>query len=211
MIAGNQNTVYSIFADGEKPNPKIILSDGKEVELSPSTFTGVRTLENRDDRSKVFETFFNSYGNFKNTFGANLVGKVKKDWVYAKNRNYKTSLESALNGDNLPPTVYTTLIEQVNKSLPTLHRFLDLKKRMLGVDTLHYYDLYTSLVNKVDLKFTVEEGQQAILDALTPLKSEYLSTVKNLLITDGLILFQPKENVAALTQAVLHMMFILTF
>jgi oligoendopeptidase F len=178
LIAGNQNTVYSIFADGEKPNPKIILSNGKEVELSPSTFTGVRALENRDDRSKVFETFFNSYGNFKNTFGANLVGKVKKDWVYAKNRNYKTSLESALNGDNLPPTVYTTLIEQVNKSLPTLHRFLDLKKRMLGIDTLHYYDLYTSLVNKVDLKFTVEEGQQAILDALTPLKSEYLSTVK---------------------------------
>ena len=178
LIAGNQNTVYSIFADGEKPNPKIILSDGKEVELSPSTFTEVRTLENRGDRRKVFETFFNGYGDFKNTFGANLVGKVKKDWVYAKNRNYKTSLESALNGDNLPPTVYTTLIEQVNKSLPTLHRFLDLKKRMLGVDTLHYYDLYTSLVNKVDLKFTVEEGQQAILDALTPLKSEYLSTVK---------------------------------
>jgi oligoendopeptidase F len=178
LIAGNQNTVYSIFADGEKPNPKIILSNGKEVELSPSTFTGVRALENRDDRSKVFETFFNSYGNFKNTFGANLVGKVKKDWVYAKNRNYKTSLESALNGDNLPPTVYTTLIEQVNKSLPTLHRFLDLKKRMLGIDTLHYYDLYTSLVNKVDLKFTVEEGQQAILYALTPLKSEYLTTVK---------------------------------
>ena len=178
LIAGNQNTVYSIFADGEKPNPKIILSDGKEVELSPSTFTEVRTLENRNDRRKVFETFFNGYGDFKNTFGANLVGKVKKDWVYAKNRNYKTSLESALNGDNLPPTVYTTLIEQVNKSLPTLHRFLDLKKRMLGVDTLHYYDLYTSLVNKVDLKFTVEQGQQAILDALTPLKSEYLSTVK---------------------------------
>lgn len=178
LIAGNQNTVYSIFADGEKPNPKITLSDGEEVELSPATFTGVRTVENRQDRSKIFETFFNSYGNFKNTLGANLVGKVKKDWVFAKNRNYKSSLESSLNGDNLPPTVYTTLIEQVNKSLPTLHRFLDLKKRMLGVDQLHYYDLYTPLVKKVDLKFTVEQGQQAILDALKPMGSEYLSTVK---------------------------------
>lgn len=178
LIAGNQNTVYSIFADGEKPNPNITLSDGKEVELSASAFTEVRVLENRDDRKKVFESFFNGYGDFKNTFGANLVGKVKKDWVYAKNKNYKTSLESALNGDNLPPTVYTTLIEQVNKSLPTLHRFLDLKKRMLGVDTLHYYDLYTSLVNAVDQKFTIEEGQQSILNALTPLKSEYISTVK---------------------------------
>jgi oligoendopeptidase F len=178
LIAGNQNTVYSLFADGEKPSPKITLSDGKEVELSASEYTKVRTVENREDRSKVFETFFNSYGDFKNTLGANLVGKVKKDWVYAKNRNYSSSLESALNGDNLPPTVYTTLIEQVNKNLPTLHRFLDLKKRMLGVSELHYYDLYTPLVKKVDLHFTVEEGQQAILDALTPLKSEYLSTVK---------------------------------
>ena len=178
LIAGNQNTVYSIFADGEKPNPKITLSDGKEVELSPANYTGVRSVENRDDRSKVFETFFNSYGDFKNTLGANIVGKVKKDWVYAKNRNYKSSLEYALNGDNLPPDVYTTLIEQINKSLPTLHRFLDIKKRMLGVDTLHYYDLYTSLVKKVDLKFTVEEGQQLILKALEPMNSEYVSTVK---------------------------------
>jgi len=178
LIAGNQNTVYSIFADGEKPNPTITLSDGSEVELTPATFTGVRSLDNRNDRQNVFETFFNSYGDFKNTFGANLVGKVKKDWVFAKNRNYNSSLEYSLNGDNLPPTVYTTLIEQVNKSIPTLHRFLDLKKKMLGVDKLHYYDLYTPLVKKVDLHFTVEEGQQAILDALTPLKSEYLATVK---------------------------------
>jgi len=178
LIAGNQNTVYSLFADGEKPNPKITLSNGEEVELDASTYTRVRTAENKDDRKKVFETFFNSYGDFKNTLGANLVGKVKKDWVFAKNRKYESTLQSSLNGDNLPVSVYTTLIDQVNKNLPTLHRFLDLKKRLLGVDTLHYYDLYTALVKKVDLHFTVEQGQQAILDALTPLKSEYLSTVK---------------------------------
>jgi len=178
LIAGNQNTVYSLFADGEKPNPKITLVNREEVELDASTYTRVRTAENREDRKKVFITFFNSYGDFKNTLGANLVGKVKKDWVFAKNRKYESTLESSLNGDNLPVSVYTTLIEQVNKSLPTLHRFLDLKKKMLGVSELHYYDLYTPLVKKVDLKFTVEQGQQAILDALTPLKSEYLSTVK---------------------------------
>lgn len=193
LIAENQNTVYSIFADGEKPNPKITLSDGSEVELSPAVYTGVRSLENRDDRSRIFESFFNSYGNFKNTLGANLVGKVKKDWVYAKNRNYTTTLESALNGDNLPPDVYTTLIEQVNKSLPTLHRFLDLKKRMLGVNELHYYDLYTPLVKKVDLKFTVEEGQQVILDALKPMNAEYLATVKKS-FDDRWIDFIPTEG-----------------
>ncbi|MFZ2323775.1 MAG: oligoendopeptidase F [Ignavibacteriaceae bacterium] len=178
LIAGNQNTVYSIFADGEKPNPKITLSDGEDVELSPAAYTRVRTVENRADRKKVFEAFFNGYGDFKNTLGANLVGKVKKDWVFAKDRKYNSSLEAALSSDNLPTSIYTTLIEQVNKSLPTLYRFLDLKKRMLGVDTLHYYDLYTPIVKKADLKFTVEQGQQVILDALKPMKSEYLSTVK---------------------------------
>ncbi len=178
LIAGNQNTVYSIFADGEKPNPKITLSDGEQVELSPAAFTKYRAIGNRKDRSKVFESFFNGYGDFKNTLGANLAGKVKKDWVFAKNKKYASSLEAALNADNLPTNVYTALIENINKSLPTLHRFLSLKKRMLGVDTLHYYDLYTPLVKKVDLKFTVEQGEQIILDALKPLKSDYLSTVK---------------------------------
>jgi len=178
LIAGNQSAVYSIFADGEKPNPTITLSDGKKIELSSAAFTGVRAVENRNDRKNVFESFFNSYGDFKNTFGTNLVGKVKKDWVFAKNRNYKSSLEASLNGDNLPTSIYTTLIEQINKSLPTLHRFLDLKKKMLGVDTLHYYDLYTPLVKKVDLKFTIDQGQKIILDALAPLKSDYLATVK---------------------------------
>jgi oligoendopeptidase F len=82
-----------------------------------------------------------------------------------------------LNEDNLPVSVYTTLIEQVNKNLPTLHRALDLKKRMLGVDELHYYDLYVPLVEKVDMEFTIEEGQEVVLDALKLLGDEYISTL----------------------------------
>jgi oligoendopeptidase F len=178
LIAGNQSTVYRIFNDAEKPDAKVTLSDGEKIDLSSSEYTRVRTVENRNDRSKVFKEFFESYGNFKNTLGANLVGKVKKDWVFAKDRKYKSSLEAALNSDNLPTEVYTTLIEQVNKDLPTLYRYLDLKKRMLGVDTLHYYDLYTPLVKKVDLKFTIEQGEKILLDALKPMGKEYLSTVK---------------------------------
>ncbi len=178
LIAGNQSTVYSIFNDSEKPTAKVTLSDGSVVDLSSSEYTRVRSVNNREDREKVFEAFFNSYGDFKNTLGANLAGKVKKDWVFAKDRKYKSSLEAALNSDNLPTEVYTNLIEQINKNLPTLYRFLDLKKRMLGVNTLHYYDLYTPLVKEVDMKFTIEQGEQLILDALKPLKSDYLATVK---------------------------------
>lgn len=178
LISGNQSTVYSIFNDSEKPTAKITLSDGSTVDLSSSEYTRVRSVNNRNDREKVFEAFFNSYGDFKNTLGANLAGKVKKDWVFAKDRKYKSSLEASLNSDNLPTKVYTTLIEQINKNLPTLYRFLDLKKRMLGVDTLHYYDLYTPLVKEVDMKFSIKQGEQIILDALKPLQSDYLATVK---------------------------------
>ena len=178
LISDVQGDVYDIFTNAEKPFPKVKISTGEEIELTPATYTRYRTLENREDRAKVFEAFFNGYGEFKNTLGANLGGKVKKDWVYAKNRKYESSLHAALNSDNLPVSVYTTLIEQVNKNLPTLHRALDLKKRMLGVDKLGYYDLYVPLVQKVDMSFTVEQGQKVLLDALKPLGSEYVSTLQ---------------------------------
>jgi len=177
LIAGNQNDVYGIFNNAEKPAPKVTLSTGEEVELTPASYTRYRSLPNREDREKVMEIFFNSYGDFKNTLGANLSGKVKKDWVFAKDRKYDSSLEAALNSDNLPVSIYTTLIDQINKNLPTMHRFLDLKKRMLGVDELHYYDLYVPLVEKLDLKFTIEDGQDIISNALKLLGDEYVNTL----------------------------------
>jgi oligoendopeptidase F len=178
LIAGNQNEVYGIFNNAEKPFPKITLSTGEEVELTPSAYTRYRTAENRGDRENVMKALFDSYGDFKNMLGANLGGKVKKDWVYAKNRKYESSLQAALNSDNLPTEIYSTLIEQVNNNLPTLHRALDLKKRMLGLDELHYYDLYVPLVEKVDMSFTVEEGQNALLGALKPLGEEYVTVLQ---------------------------------
>jgi oligoendopeptidase F len=178
LISDVQGDVYDIFTNAEKPFPKVTISTGEEIELTPASYTRYRTLENRDDRAKVFEAFFNGYGQFKNTLGANLGGKVKKDWVYAKNRKYESSLEASLNSDNLPVSVYTTLIEQVNNNLPTLHRALELKKRMLGVSELHYYDLYVPLVEKVEMDFTVEEGQIVLLEALKPLGNEYVTTLQ---------------------------------
>lgn len=178
LISDVYGDVYDIFTNAEKTFPKVIISTGEEIELTPASYTRYRTLENRQDRAKVFEAFFNGYGQYKNTLGANLGGKVKKDWVYAKNRNYESSLQAALNSDNLPVSVYTTLIEQINNNLPTLHRALDLKKRMLGFNELRYYDLYVPLVQKVDMSFTVEQGQKVILDALSPLGAEYVSTLQ---------------------------------
>lgn len=178
LITGNPTTVYNIFDNAEKPIPKVTLSNGEEAELSASLFVRYRTVPNREDRAKVFEAFFNNYGKFQNTIGANLAGKIKGDFFYAKNRKYDSALEMSLSGPNIPVSVYTTLIEQINKNLPTLHRFLDLKRRMLGVETLNYYDLYTSIVKAVDMQFSVDESQELLLEVFEPLGEEYVNTVK---------------------------------
>jgi oligoendopeptidase F len=179
LIAGTQSDVYDIFNNAEMPFQKVTLSTGEVVELTPSSYTKYRSGSNRSDRGNVMKTFFENYGKFKNTLGANLGGKVKKDWVYAKDKKYESSLEAALTRDNLPVSVYTTLIEQVNNNLPTLYRFLDLKKRMLGVNELHYYDLYVPLVEKVEMNFTIDEGQNIISNSLSLLGDEYKSTLSN--------------------------------
>lgn len=178
MVTSTTSDVYGIFTNAEKPNPKVKLSTGEEVELTSSSYGKYRTVQNRADRELVMKSFFENYDKYKNTIGANYAGKIRGDYFYAKNRKYNTVLESALNANMIPTSVYENLIDQIHKNLPTLHRFLKLKTKMLGVDQLHYYDLYTPLVKSVDFKFSIEEGQKLILDVLKPMGSEYVNTVK---------------------------------
>jgi len=177
-VTETPENVYSIFTNAEFPFAEVNLSDGEEVKLTPSAYTKYRSIPNRSDRAKVFKALFEKYGEYRNTIGANLGGKMKSDWTYAKDRNYSSSVESALDANNIPVSVYNNLIKQIHNSLPTLHRFLKLKKEMLGVDTLHYYDLYTPIVKKVEMKFDIPEGQKTILAALKPLGQSYLNTVQ---------------------------------
>lgn len=170
--------VYNIFNNAEMPYAKVKLSTGEEVSLSSAAYAKYRIAENRNDRKKIFKSFFENYKNYENTVAANYAGKVKFDYVYAKDRKYPSALAASLSANNIPTSVYENLITEIHNNLPTLKRFLNLKKKMLGLDTLHYYDLYTPLVKKVDLNYTIEEGQQIILDALKPLGSEYNSTLK---------------------------------
>ncbi|MGE5681635.1 MAG: M3 family metallopeptidase, partial [Bacillota bacterium] len=172
------SNVYSIFTNAEMPYAKVKLSTGEEVELSPALFTKYRAVQNRQDRENVFSSFFNNYKRFQNTLGANLSGKVKTDYIYAKDRKFNNALEASLSGPNIPVSVYENLIAQIHNSLPTLHRFLDLKKRMLKVDTLHYYDLYAPIVKQTSMHFNVEDGQKIIMEALQPLGSEYNTTLQ---------------------------------
>lgn len=178
LITSTPSELHSIFYNAEKPNPKIKLSKGEQVELNSAAFNKYRTVQNRKDRELVMRSMFENYKKYQNTFGANLVGKVRGDYFYAKNRKYETVLESSLNSNNIPVSVYENLISQIHKNLPTLHRFLKLKTKMLGIDKLHYYDLYVPLVKSVDFKYNVEEGQKLLLDVFKPMGQEYVSTVK---------------------------------
>lgn len=178
LITSTPSEVYGIFDNAEKPNPKVKLSTGEEVELTSAAYTKYRTVPNRADRELVMKSTFENYKRFQNTIGANLAGKLRADYFFAKNRKYKTVLESSLNVNNIPVSVYENLINQIHKNLPTLHRFLKLKSKMLGVDQLHYYDLYTPLVKSVEFKFSIEEGQKLLLEVFKPMGEEYVNTVK---------------------------------
>ena len=105
-------------------------------------------------------------------------GEVQKVLFYSKERKYGSAVEMALNAANIPVSVYTQLIDGVDRSLPTFHRYLKLRKRMLGVDQLHYYDLYAPLVGSVNLQYTPEEAEKIVLTALAPLGPEYTSVVQ---------------------------------
>ena len=117
--------------------------------------------------------FFGALGSYKGTFGSTLSGQVQSDIFYARARKYPTALEAALDSPNIPTTVYTRLLDGVNRHLPTFHRYLKLRQRMMKLQDLHYYDLYAPLVASVDLSYSIDEAQKLVLDALKPLGPEY--------------------------------------
>jgi oligoendopeptidase F len=178
MVGGVPYSIYNTFSNAEMPAPEVTLSDGKKVLLTGTAYGRYRTLANRDDRKKVFETFFNNLEKFKAVYGEMLYGNVQKDIFQAKARHYESSLESALYPNNIPVGVYHSLVDNVNKNLTAFHRYLQIKKRMMGVDTLKYSDLYAPVVKDVDLKYSYEEASKIVLEALKPMGKDYVATVK---------------------------------
>jgi len=178
VISTTPSDVYNVFSNADFPYPSVTLSDGKTVTLTAANYADLRALPNRADREKVMSTFFGALGKFSGTMGATMNGEVQKVLFFANARKYESGAEAQLDGANIPVTVYTRLVDGVNKSLPTFQRYLTLRKRMMGVDTLHYYDLYAPLVGSVTLRYTPEEAQKLVLDAVAPLGEEYTSVVQ---------------------------------
>ena len=137
-----------------------------------------RAGSSREDRQKVMAAFFGALGAYSGTYGSLLNAKMQGAAFYARSHKYGSVLEASLDGPNIPTSVYMRLIEGVNRNLPTFHRYLKLRKRMMGLQELHYYDLYAPLVQSVELKYTVEESQRNILTALAPLGPDYAAGAK---------------------------------
>ncbi len=177
LMADSPENIHSIFANAEFPYPDVTLSDGKTVRLDQAGYSFYRALPNRADREKVFAAFFGALNQFRRTYGTQLNAEVKKNLFYTRARNYDSPLHAALDANNIPVQVYHSLIDNVDRNLSTFHRYLNLRRRILGVDTLHYYDLYAPLLKEADLSYTFDEAKQQVLGAIQPLGADYVRTV----------------------------------
>ena len=174
------SSMYDVLSNADMPWPTVKLSDGTEVKLDQAAYTKYRASPNRADRKLVFDAFWGQWKNFERSFGVTFYEMLKKDTAYTKVRKYPDSLTRALDGDKLPRAVYDTLIDQTRANLPTLHRYFKIRAQILGINDLHYYDMYPALV-KSDLKYPIEEGKQLMLDAVQPLGPDYVATLSDAL------------------------------
>jgi len=179
-VLAQPNDVNQQLADGELPFPTIELSNGQKVHLDQAAYTKYRQVPLREDRKAVFDAFWGAWKGYQGTLGANLTTQDLGDVFLAKARRFDSSLDAALFSSNLPPEVYRTLVAQANAGLPTLHRYLRLRKRLLGItDDLRYYDNYPTLFPATSVpKFSVAESERITLEALAPMGDEYLGLLR---------------------------------
>lgn len=173
QMADGPGSVYTIFSNAEMPYPEITLSDGTVATLNKSGYALHRASANRQDREAVFQAFWSAMNQFRQTFGVQLYSHLQTHIFYTRSRSYESCLHRALDRNNIPVEVYHGLIRNVRENLGTFHRYLRLRQRMLGVDTLKYSDLYAPVVKGIDLKYTFDEGKELYLDALRPLGMDY--------------------------------------
>ena len=172
-MAGSPDNIYGMFADADLTFDDAIDGEGTTRPLSQSTFISYQGSPDRALRKSAYENLYKGFGNFRNTAAAILNAQNKKLKFYADARRYNSTLEASLSRTNVPTSVYENLIEAVHKNMDKMHRYVRLRKKLLGVDELHFYDVYANLVSGVDKKISYEEAKQTIYDALAPLGEDY--------------------------------------
>lgn len=177
-VLGSSSNTFGMLNNADLEFPSIKDENGEEVEITHGRY--IRFLESSDRRvrEEAFKAVYETYGKFKNTFASTLSGTVKKDNFSARVRHYNSARHSALSTNNIPEEVYDNLVKTVNDNLHLLHRYIDLRKKVLGIEELHMYDLYTPLVKDVKMEVSYEEAKDYILKGLKPLGEDYLNVLK---------------------------------
>ncbi len=177
VMNASTNTFGSLNnADLEFPSIKD--ENGEEVEVTHGRYIRFLESEDRRVREDAFKAVYKTYGQYRNTFASTLSSNIKKDNFNARIRNYQSAREAALAANNIPESVYDNLVKTVNDNLHLLHRYVKLRKKVLGLDQLHMYDLYTPLVKNVKMDIPYEEAKGLILKGLAPMGEEYIDILK---------------------------------
>jgi oligoendopeptidase F len=171
-------TLQSVFRSADLPFPEVTFSTGEKVRLDASAYSKWRASPNKADRDLAFKAFWTAYSQFTRTFATTLNAHVQSHVTAKDVRNFPTSLDAALFDFNIPRDVYSRLLDDVHANLPTLHRYLKLRQRIMGVQQLGYEDLYAPIVQQVNLQYTPEQGMQMTLESFAPLGTEYVETLR---------------------------------
>jgi oligoendopeptidase F len=172
------STLQSVFRSADLPFPEVTFSTGEKVRLDAAAYSKWRASSNKADRDLAFKAFWTSYNQYTRTFATTLNAHVQSHVTSKDVRKFPTSLDAALFDFNIPRSVYSRLLDDVHANLPTLHRYLKLRQKIMGLQQLGYEDLYAPIVQQVDLQYTPEQGMQMTLDSFAPLGTEYVETLR---------------------------------
>lgn len=170
--------VFGMLNDADLVFPDAVDKDGEKHPLTHGTYIPMMQSEDRVLRRSAFEQLYGVYRQFRNVSAAALAGQSKTLWFFANARKYPTTLAAALDGTEVPESVYHNLIQAVRQNFPAMHRYVSLRKKLMGVEELHFYDLYAPMVQDVDFTVEFEEAKELALKALAPLGEEYLSMLR---------------------------------
>ena len=177
-VADSPQKIYSMLNNADLKFPTIKDENGKDVEITHGNFIPFMESKDRAVRKAAFQGLYGVYEGYKNTFAATLNGDLKKNIFNSKIRNYNSSREASLDENNIPVKVYDNLIHSIHNNLDSMYKYMEIRKRALGMEELHMYDLYTPIVKDVDFKIPYKEGIEIIKKGLAPLGEEYMEVVE---------------------------------
>ena len=170
--------IYSMFSDADLRFPDAVDKDGKAHQVTHGSYIPLVQDSDRVLRKSAFESMYSTYGSFRNTCASTLSAQIKSVQFYAKARKYPSSLAAALEANEVPVEVYTNLIEAVHENMNYMYDYVQLRKELMGLDELHFYDLYTPIVSDFDMKISFEEAKETVLKALAPMGEDYLAILR---------------------------------